>query len=197
MVNDAAVQMIRTILAEREPRTLPSEGKRAAGVLVLCSNRGGSDSVILTKRTSKVEHHKGEISFPGGAKDPEDDDIIATALRETHEEIGITPSDVEVLGVLDQDSTRTGYLISPVVGNLRGDSDFSANPYEVDTILQIPVSHLLDPKYSQHEESVMQGNLVSYNAYWYETDLIWGATARILTGFLRLTGHCFTNNSVG
>ena len=194
MANAAAVRKIRTILAERKPRELSGEGKRAAGVLVLCSSRGGSDSLILTKRTSRVEHHKGEISFPGGSRDLGDADIIATALRETHEEIGISPDDIDVLGCLDQDSTRTGYLISPVVGNLKGDSDFSANSYEVDTILEIPVSHLLDPKYTQHEESVMQGDLVSYNAYWYGTDLIWGATARILTGFLNLTAHCFATD---
>lgn len=196
MADNATAQMIRTILAKREPQTLPSEGKRAAGVLVLCSSRSGSDSLILTKRTSRVEHHKGEISFAGGAVDPEDDDMTATALRETHEEIGIPPSDVDVLGMLGQVATRTGYLISPVVGNLRGDSAFLANPYEVDTILEIPVSHLLDPQYSQHEENRSQEELVSYNAYWYGTDLIWGATARILTEFLRLAGHCFINNKV-
>jgi 8-oxo-dGTP pyrophosphatase MutT (NUDIX family) len=196
MADAATAQMIRTILSDREPRELPSEGKRAAGVLVLCSSRGGYDSLILTKRTNKVEHHKGEISFPGGAKDLGDPDIIATALRETHEEIGIVPNDIEVLGFLNQDSTRTGYLISPVVGNLTGTSKFRASPYEVDTILEIPISHLLDPKYTQYEESVMQGDLISYNAYWYGTDLIWGATARILTEFINLTAHCFVNNSV-
>lgn len=196
MADTATAQMIRTILADRVPRELSGEGKRSAGVLVLCSQREGRDSLILTKRTSKVEHHKGEISFPGGAQDPEDADIIATALRETHEEIGIPPTEVEVLGSLDQDSTRTGYLISPVVGNLKRDVDFRPNAYEVDVILEVPLRHFLDPRYTQHEESVMDGDLVSYNAYWYETDLIWGATARIITGFLNLTSHCFTNNSM-
>ena len=197
MADTAIAEMIRNILTDREPRELSGEGKRAAGVLVLCSsNTEGQHTLILTKRTSRGEHHKGEVSFPGGARDAEDTDIIATALRETYEEIGIPSAEVEILGSLDQDSTRTGYLIFPVVGNLKRKVDFRPSPYEVDEILEIPISHLLDPRYTQYEESVMDGSLVSYNSYWYDTDLIWGATARIITGFLNLTAHCFAENEV-
>ena len=172
MADTATAEMIRNILTDREPRELSGEGKRAAGVLVLCSsNTEGQHTLILTN-------------------------ITATALRETYEEIGIPSAEVEILGSLDQDSTRTGYLIFPVVGNLKRKVDFRPSPYEVDEILEIPISHLFDPRYTQYEESVMDGSLVSYNSYWYDTDLIWGATARIITGFLNLTAHCFAENEV-
>ncbi|MDA0987707.1 MAG: CoA pyrophosphatase [Chloroflexi bacterium] len=157
-----------------------------AGVLLLTYLKDGEVCVLLNKRTDRVEHHKGEISFPGGARDPEDATILDTALREAHEEMGVEREDVEVLCRLDQVSTPSRFVITPFVGTIRPAYPFHASRSEVEEVLEVPLSVLLDP--ANWREVVMNNGRGRSGgiAYAYGEHLIWGATARILTQFLLL-----------
>ena len=154
--------------------------------MLLLYTKDGELRILLNKRTERVEHHKGEISFPGGARDPEDDTILDTALRETQEEMGIMREDVEVICSLDQVSTRSGFAISPFVGTIPSSYPFASSNIEVAEILEVPLAGLLDPANKQERVSIRDDVPVIDLAYAYGEHLIWGATARILTQFLGL-----------
>ncbi len=158
----------------------------SAGVMVLLYPKQGELNVLLNKRTNRVEHHKGEISFPGGARDPEDATILDTALRETEEEMGIKREDVEVIRQLDQVSTRSGFAITPFVGAIPPSYPFASSNIEVAEILEVPLSGLLDPANLRENVSVRDRGMSIEYAYSYGEHLVWGATARILTQFLGL-----------
>nr|HOO47171.1 CoA pyrophosphatase [Deltaproteobacteria bacterium] len=118
---------IRSILDGRTRRIIPKENLRESAVLIpICFNEDGS-SIVVTKRSMNVEHHKGEISFPGGGAETEDDSLVATALREAYEEIGLLPADVDVLGLLDDHISIMGFHITPVVGAIPCPYDFTIN----------------------------------------------------------------------
>ena len=161
----------------------------SAGVLLLLYPKEEEYSIHLNIRTGRVEHHKGEIAFPGGGMDSVDVDVQATALRETHEEIGVHPADVDILGILDQETTRSGFLITPFVGTIPYPYEFLPSTAEVAEILEVPVSALLNPSFTEPKEQWIDSELVTYRDYHYGDHLIFGATARILTKFLDLTGH--------
>lgn len=162
---------------------------RPAAVLVLLTTGEDGVAVTFTERTSRVEHHKGEVSFPGGARDPQDADLVATALRETHEEIGIPPESVRVLGQLPPAVTRSNFLMHPVVGVLTGPARFVPNPFEVAEVFTAPLRALLDPATRREEPQTRNGAAVTAVAYEHNGHRIWGATARVLTGFLDMVAE--------
>ena len=159
-----------------------------AAVLIPLYEREGQYHVLFTLRTEHVEHHKGQISFPGGAADPEDPDLEFTALRETFEEIGVRPDDVEVLGRLDDIVTITNFLVTPYVGVLRGPVPypFRHNEHEVAELLEVPLSHLMEEANVVQETREIGGRPTPTYSYRFGEHVIWGATARILRGFLDL-----------
>ena len=107
----SANQVVRRILSSHPKKSISDPTLAPAGVFLLIYNKSGEYCVLLNKRTQQVEHHKGEISFPGGSKDPEDETLLQTALRETHEEMGILPKDIDVLGQLDGVATISNYVV--------------------------------------------------------------------------------------
>jgi 8-oxo-dGTP pyrophosphatase MutT (NUDIX family) len=155
-----------------------------AAVLVLIYPKNGEYCILLNKRSQQVEHHKGEISFPGGGRDPEDGDFLQTALREAHEEMGIRPEDVTLLGRLDDVITRSNFGVHVFVGTISYPYPFNASAREVAEVLEVPISGLLDPR-NQREEArwTEHGTTKSY-CYAYEEHLIFGATAQMVTQFL-------------
>ena len=155
-------------------------------MLLLLYVKDGKHCVLLNKRTERVEHHKGEISFPGGTRDPADASLLDTALRETCEEMGVGPQDVEVLGELDDAQTTTSYLISPYVGAIPYPYDFAPSDGEVAEVLEVPLDALLDPDNARDEVRIADGLRVSSPVYSYRGHLIHGATARILDRLLGL-----------
>ncbi len=178
------LQQIRHFLADYRPQRFLHDEAIPAGVLLLLYEKAGELYIVLTRRTDDVEHHKGETSFPGGAFDPDDGDMLATALRETEEEIGVRAEDVEVLGQLDDIVTVTGFLVSPFVGVLRRwPYPFVVSAREVAELVEVPLRHLMD------ERNLEQGARMFGDRWWpilsyrYGDHRIWGATARIFKGF--------------
>ena len=178
------LEQIQNFLSTYEPQRLSQDGTIPAAVLLLLYERKGEPCILLTRRTHEVEHHKGETSFPGGACDPEDCDLLTTALRETEEEIGVRPGDVRVLGQLDDIVTITDFAVTPFVGVLSSPSyPFVINTQEVAELVEVPLRHLMDERNLEQSMRELRGRLLPILTYRYGDHRIWGATARILKNF--------------
>ncbi len=151
-----------------------------AAVLVPLVTHAVGISVLLTQRTDHLHDHAGQISFPGGRVDEGDGDALAAALRETHEEIGIAPGKVEIVGRLDDYVTGTGYLVTPFVGLLAPPIETEADPFEVADIFEVPLEFLLDPGNHGRKSMVWKGAERHFYAMEYGERYIWGATAGML-----------------
>lgn len=155
---------------------------RPAGVLVPLIERPDGWRVVLTKRSSALRHHPGQIAFPGGKVDTRDADVTAAALREAQEEIGLHPENVEVLGNLPGHETVTGFAMTPVLGRIRAAFDPVPEPGEVDEVFSVPLTHVLQPGNFAVQSRRWRGQLRKYYVVPYGPYYIWGATARILRG---------------
>ena len=162
---------------------------RPAAVLVPVWQRPEGAGVILTKRSSHLKHHPGQIAFPGGKVDATDASPEAAALRETQEEIGLHPTRVEILGTLPVHETVTGFAITPFVGMVRGPFDPVPEAGEVDEVFTVPLSHVLTPARFAIERRRWMGVWRRYYAVPYGPYYIWGATARILRGLADRVGQ--------
>lgn len=138
--------------------------------------------VILTRRSAQLRHHPGQVAFPGGKLDQGDPSPEAAALREAHEEIGLEPSSVTLIGRLPDHQTVTGYLVTPVLGLVSGPYHPRCEPGEVAEIFEVPLSHLLDIRNYRIESRHWRGQLRHYYTIPWGPWYIWGATARILRG---------------
>ncbi|HET6420751.1 MAG TPA: CoA pyrophosphatase [Geobacteraceae bacterium] len=161
-------------------------GPVPSAVLVPVFLKNGEYHLLFTKRTENLNHHRGEISFPGGVRQPEDEDSLRTALRETREEVGIEPDGVEILGVLDDFYSIHGYLITPYVGMIPAACDYRVNSSEIERIIEVPLRHLLNPDIFRIEDWTWKGRTHPVFFYSYRGDEIWGVTAAILKQFLDL-----------
>ena len=158
-----------------------------AAVILPLYQKDGEYHILFTKRTENLEYHKGQICFPGGARDEEDKSLEDTALRETFEEIGVRPLDVEILGQLDNMGTvSSSFLITPFVGLIPYPCEFVVNRDEIEEVVRVPISALLDKDNYWEEFQVHQGKNHLVCFYQYQGKVIWGATARILKQFLDL-----------
>ncbi|UFS71811.1 CoA pyrophosphatase [Geomonas sp. RF6] len=175
---------LQKALAARE-RVPLEPGSVPAAVLLPLFIRHGEYHILFTKRTSHLTHHSGEISFPGGVAEPEDRDPVQTALRETHEELGIPPEDVAVLGILDDFLSIHGYLVTPVVGVIPADLSLTVSEREIERVIEVPLGHLLGEgaMRTEHWPPWKEGVKPMYFFTW-RGDEIWGLTARILKQFL-------------
>ena len=154
---------------------------RAASVLVPLVNHARGVTVLLTQRTEDMPSHAGQVAFPGGRRDARDVDAVATALRETEEEVGIASSYVDVVGPVDLYRTGTGFEITPVVGIVTPGFTARADPREVADVFEVPLEHFLDEKNHRIDSrTVPSGLLRRYYAMPYEGRYIWGATAGML-----------------
>jgi 8-oxo-dGTP pyrophosphatase MutT (NUDIX family) len=159
----------------------PTDGVlRLAGVLAPVIIRDGVAELILTKRSSALKHHPGQIAFPGGKQDENDDDVVAAALREAHEEIGLPPDLVDVLGTLPTHETVTGFQVTPVIGLVREEFVITPEPGEVEEVFFVPLSHVLKEESFSVQSRRWRGQMRSYYAVPYGPYYIWGATARML-----------------
>ena len=180
------IERVKRAVAENPGSSIDDPSLTPAGVMVLVFRKDAEYCVLLQKRSSRVDSHKGEISFPGGKRDPEDETLLDTALRETHEEMGIDPQDVEVFGSLDQTATTTGFCTNPFAGTFPYPYDFNPQEEEVAEVLEVPVSSLMDSANRRDEVRIANGDLNFAPVFTHDGHIIFGATARILNRFIEL-----------
>ena len=182
------------IYDDKRPLPRPGIEYRKASVLILLYPRAGEDYVLFTRRTDTVEHHKGQISLPGGSQDDTDPDAVYTALRETQEELGVDPGLLEVIATLnDVYVPVSGFVVTPVVARLKVEDgpeeapplQLTPNPHEVAEIIEVPLSALMDD--TIHRTELRTANDITFNIHYYNYGPyeIWGATGRIIYEFLQ------------
>ncbi len=173
----------------RTPRARISiDGFFRAAVLVPLLDIEGGVEVLLTRRTAEVDTHKGQISFPGGMVEDTDADEEHAALREAEEELGLRPSSVTTIGVLDDHATPTGFVITPVVGVVKGVPGLIPNPREVAEVLRVPLAFFADGTKARREQREFRGRM--HDVWFYDTGthVIWGATAAMIRSLLHRLG---------
>lgn len=163
-----------------ENEVVRTENLTEAAVLIPIVERNNGLKVILTKRSNNLKQHPGQVSFPGGKSEKTDKSLVATALRETKEEIGINNKNVEILGQLSKHVTITGFKITPFIGKIRTGFSTKIQTSEVSEIFEVPLSYLSNPKNFRVESVKWKGKKRFFYSIPYGPYYIWGATARIL-----------------
>lgn len=186
LITDLTLKTLHQILAGRAPAPLLDPARNPAAVLLLLYPKDGQYVVHFQKRSQLLERHKGEVCLPGGIPHPADPNPLATALRETHEESGVLPGDVTILGQMDDVPTRTGYALKVFIGTIPQPYQFTASPTEVEELLEVPLSTLQDPANWREEVRWQNGKTVKSYSFAYGSHLIYGATAKIVEQFLDL-----------
>jgi 8-oxo-dGTP pyrophosphatase MutT (NUDIX family) len=175
---DSATRLRRVLLAPAEAAKLEAHGHTDAAVLVPIHGWPENPGLVLTERRSDLSRHAGEISFPGGRRDG-DEELMQTALREADEEIGLSPDNVELVGALPPIGTFvTNYKITPFVGLIEEGMRFEPNPTEVESVLVASLDDLAAGY--EKRRLVRRGVPIKTDTYLVADKLIWGATARIL-----------------
>jgi len=173
------------VLAARARVALAPPGKTVAAVLVPLLVVDGAPHLLYTRRSADLPHHQGQVAFPGGRHHPEDRDLAATALREAHEEIGLHPDHVHLLGALDDHETMgSRFVITPFVGLVPWPYDWQPCPREVDTIFTVPLAALAHPDAEREEVWDFDGRRVPVRSFPVAGQVIWGATHRITRNLL-------------
>jgi 8-oxo-dGTP pyrophosphatase MutT (NUDIX family) len=167
---------IRRALAARSPERLPLGATTAAAVLIPLSERDGETRVWLVRRPDEMRSHGGQVAFPGGKNDPADDSLRATALREAEEELGLSPARVDVLGVMDDYLTITGFTITPWVGWIEEPFDAKPNPSEVARVFTVPLREFFAPP----------AGIAPWQRWNVEGEIVWGATAAMVRSFVAI-----------
>ena len=186
---DFTLDVLESAISGYNSRTLSDQTKerrRSAVLIPIYCSAQNSLHLILTRRSAMMKHHTHEVSFPGGNQEPEDQDLWATAIREAHEEIGLDPELPRLVGTLDSFVTvGSNSLVTPFVGIIDTVPALEANPMEVEEIIDIPLTELLDPNIYREEVWQWQDGR-SRPVYFFELigDTVWGATASMLRQFL-------------
>ena len=185
------IELIRTALAKTSPVMLPRGIPNEAAILVPMVEREGELNLVFIRRSDHVESHRGQVAFPGGRVDRVDETLMHTALREAHEEVGIDPKSVDVLGGLpEMRTTATGMSVASFVGVLRTPPDYRIDPVEVAQVFEVPLGALSDVRYRGfHEWRRATDQTVSkFPAILYGGQTIWGLTLRITETLLEILG---------
>jgi len=173
LLNEALLrEPLRTRLASRASVRAPKGAGKASAVLVPMFERAGEAHVWLVRRASGLRQHSGQVAFPGGKRDPEDDSLLTTAVREAQEEVGLARAEADVLGQLDDYLTITGFTITPFVAWVRSDLTLTPNAGEVARVFAAPVAAFFEAP----------TGIFPRHGYRIDGELVWGATAAIARG---------------
>ena len=184
------IQEIRNILKRHHPQAIERKHRdreRAAVLIPLIDD--SIVRILLTERAGNLATHGGEVALPGGREDEEDGSILITALRETEEEIGISPGDVDVIGELRPFVSKYGLLVTPIVGVVASDHHYRLSQEEIASIFEVPLAFFREVKPFRIDKLDRQGELDMVPAYDFEGYEIWGLTSLILHEFLRVIGQ--------
>ncbi|MEH6387001.1 MULTISPECIES: CoA pyrophosphatase [Pseudomonas] len=177
---------LRMRVMDHKPRIIEAAGLPEAAVLIPITCVHNEPEILLTLRSRRLSTHSGEVAFPGGRRDPGDVDLQFTALRETHEEIGLSPELIEVIGPMDSLVSRFGIKVTPYVGILPDEFELTPNADEIEEIFCVPVRYLLeDPREMTHRIDY-EGRSWYVPSYRYEGFKIWGLTALMLTELMNV-----------
>lgn len=179
-------QTIRQILSHHQKKRTPPGKLQPAAVIVPVFCEAEECHIVFARRSQNVAFHKGQFCFPGGRPRQGETSLLTTALRESHEEVGIRPEDIEILGELDDQITTSGYIVSPFVGYLRHPYQLMSDGCEVEEIINIPLTYLLNPKNWRRDTRSDGSSQTTEHSVDYHGHIIWGATARILRQFVQL-----------
>lgn len=168
-------------------QTIPRDKLRPAAVLLPLFCRDDKDFLLFTVRTEHLEHHSGEISFPGGSRENIDSDLMATACRETEEELRIAADSIEILGRMDDFYSIHGYHVVPFVGVIPEPTTLQYAPDEIAAVFEAPVDHFRNPAVHHVEDWNHQGRVHPVDFYHYQNHVIWGLTAAMLRQFLSIS----------
>jgi 8-oxo-dGTP pyrophosphatase MutT (NUDIX family) len=184
------VPALAGILAGRARRTLRPDGKTVAAVLVPLLAVGDAMHLLYTRRAPGLPTHQGQVAFPGGTHDARrDESLLATALREAEEEIGLRAADARVIGLLDDIETMTSrFVITPIVGLVPHPYRWAPNPREVDLVFTVPLADLRAPDAERRETWNFEGRDVAIDVFPVAGQVIWGATHRITRNLLDIVG---------
>ncbi len=176
---------LKQALSQRQKLYISDARRTASAVLIPMYKKQGEYHILFIQRTDRVKDHKGHISFPGGAYEEGDDNLLQTALREATEEVGLAAEDVEVLGELDDLRTiGSNYVISPFVARMPWPYQLKVDEWETEEVIEVPLSVLLDTSNVSQDKTILEGEEIDQYYYHYHDKVIWGATARILNQFL-------------
>lgn len=176
---------LRLVLLERQEERVPWQTARPASVLIPLVERAGEVFVWLIKRPDTMLHHSGQVAFPGGKRDPDDRTSMVTALRETHEELGFPPDLIEIHGRLDDVPTITGFIITPWIGWLKQDVPPVPNEHEIARAFCAPLGAFV---WEKPKPQLFRGKGLTriVPSWFYDGEIVWGATARIMMTFASL-----------
>ena len=179
------------LLPLAQPQDTELQGQ--AAVIVLLS-LGAEPSILYTQRSSRLRHHPGEVSFPGGMWEPGDASLAATAVREMEEEIGLPASAIQLIGRLERGQTRAGTLVTPFVASFDSAWPLAPNPAELDCIFHVPLKSFFGEIPQQLDHFEHGGRRYQLPAYQYQGYRIWGFTAAVTARFLRLVEQLEAKN---
>lgn len=159
---------------------------RQAAVCLLLTGDSENPNLVLTERAQQLSSHPGEVALPGGKRDADDENTLATALRECEEEIGIGPRHIDIYGALDPKISKHGLSVVPYYGLIKNQVEYQPNPGELNTVFEVPIRYFMEDKRESTHEAVRYGQTIRYPVYRYNGYKIWGLTALIIVDFINL-----------